>query len=63
MVANVEVPVTERSVVVAFVAVRLVKTAVRAERRDEKNPVVLVLLVEKRLVAVKAVADAVASTV
>ena len=45
-------------VVVEFPTIRLVKLA-RVARRDAKNPLVLVLLVEKRLVAVSAVAEAV----
>jgi hypothetical protein len=45
------------------VVVRLVKDAVRAERSEEKNPVVEVLLVEKSAVAVTAEAEALVSTV
>ena len=60
--------VVTRLVVVAFVAVRLVNAAVRAERSDEKKPVVLVLLVIFAFVAVSvfavsAVAEALVSVV
>jgi hypothetical protein len=49
-------------VVVAFVDVKLVKNPVTAEKIEEKR-LEEVALVEKRLVAVRDVADAVASTV
>ena len=54
--------VTVAFVVVEFPMIALVKLA-RVARSDEKNPLVLVLLVEKRLVAVSAVAEALVSVV
>ncbi len=64
VVASVVVPNATRLVVVALVVVKLVNTEVTAERREEKNPVVEVLLVATRLLVtrvldtVRAVADA-----
>lgn len=50
VVARVDVPIATRLVVVAFVAVRLVKTAESAVRSVEKNPFDEVELVDMRLV-------------